>query len=367
MSSRTFEPASTRRAYAFNGITNLLNRDLGKGKNKKNEEYDRKFSLQPGYDELIHIVAGLQKDVKKINQCITLDGAKEYASKRKNWTAHEEDITGPHGKPDGINEVFVCDAKGNLKVINGVGLEKSQYPYRKAYRTMKPTKDERKEYPYVRFMNDYSQIHEGFDDKGMPYYEHNMGDDIGDEFRNVQPTITVKALYKQFIFAPVYEEVKAAIKESVGEPMKMAQVYNKALAIAFNRHIKLPVLTQLMGKDPLTAKEKEVNKFMRSVQYKNNLQATISELFSSNESIQICQTEVDQIIGEVVDSIVNVEGNFSVHASPHLPKFTNKYAIPQGAVASPIKRRPRAVPRTPPTPQAESVIAEDVSEPNAKE
>ena len=41
---------------------------------------------------------------------MTLEGAKEYATKKgKNWSAHEEDITGPDGKPDGINEVFVCE------------------------------------------------------------------------------------------------------------------------------------------------------------------------------------------------------------------------------------------------------------------
>lgn len=122
-------------------LNQLKGKSLGDGVNKKGEAYRRNVNFQPGYEQLLQIVGGLQKKVDRINQCITLEGAQEYASKRKNWSAHEADITGPNGKPDGIKEVFVCDAKGNLKVINGMGLSKTDYPYRKAYRTVNKTKE----------------------------------------------------------------------------------------------------------------------------------------------------------------------------------------------------------------------------------
>ena len=134
-------------------------RALPSGTDKKGKIYGRSLSFQPGYKDLVNIVAGLQKDVKKINQCLTLEGAQAYVNAvdkngnriRNNWTAHEEDITGPNGKPDGIKEVFVADAKGNLKVINGYSLEKTDYPLRKAYRTVYKTKEERKQHPIIVF------------------------------------------------------------------------------------------------------------------------------------------------------------------------------------------------------------------------
>ena len=97
---------------------NLKGRKLNDGTNKKGEKYARSMNFQPGYGDLLHIIAGLQKKVDRINQCVTLEGAKEYAaSKGKNWSAHEEDITGSDGKPDGIKEVFECENKEDFSEI----------------------------------------------------------------------------------------------------------------------------------------------------------------------------------------------------------------------------------------------------------
>ena len=71
--------------------------------------------------ELVNIVAGLQKDVKRINACLTKQGADEYIAKnnKHGWYAWEGDITGPNAVPDGINEIIVTDSKGNIKIVNG--------------------------------------------------------------------------------------------------------------------------------------------------------------------------------------------------------------------------------------------------------
>lgn len=117
----------------INDILALQGRQINQGTNSKGTQYNRNIDFEDGYKELAKIVAGLGKEVKRINQCLTKAGAIEYARKRMNWTAHEADITGPNGKPDGVKEVFVCDADGKVKVINGVGLAKSTFPLRKAY------------------------------------------------------------------------------------------------------------------------------------------------------------------------------------------------------------------------------------------
>ena len=136
--------------YKFENL-NLREGEITR-KDKTGQEITKRYRRDPqaqgGMAELVNIVAGLQKDVKRINQCLTLEGAKAYALKRKNWEASELDFTGPNGKPDGINEVIVTDANGNIKIINGYALAKSTYPQRKLYRTRYPTKEARKGHKY---------------------------------------------------------------------------------------------------------------------------------------------------------------------------------------------------------------------------
>ena len=81
---------------------------------------------QPGTSELVNIVAGLQKDVKRINACLTKQGVEEYLAKNKKngWYAWECDITGPKGVLDDIPEVIVTDRNGNIKIVNGCTLSK---------------------------------------------------------------------------------------------------------------------------------------------------------------------------------------------------------------------------------------------------
>ena len=85
-----------RTPYAWNDV------EMNPGRNGK----PRRIGAKNGMPELINIVAGLQKDIKRINQCLTLPGAQQYVSNKPFWQAHEADITGPNGKPDGVKEVL---------------------------------------------------------------------------------------------------------------------------------------------------------------------------------------------------------------------------------------------------------------------
>ena len=176
--------------YNFN--YRIADIDMAKGRNKKGEEYDRKLGAKNGMAELVNIVAGLQKDVKRINSCLTLAGATAYATKKgPNWQAHEADITGPHGKPDGFKEVFVTDANGNIKVINGYTLAKSTYPERKAYWTVQPTNPETNapyadrdgnpiefRMPFSKFRKQLYEISPNVNENGAPYYAKDFDDAV---------------------------------------------------------------------------------------------------------------------------------------------------------------------------------------------
>ena len=286
----------------------ILGKALTPGRDKDGQPYARTLNFQRGYGELCRIVADLQKDVKRVNQCLTLRGARQYAAKRKNWEAREEDITGPEGRPDGIKEVYVTDAKGNLKIINGMTLKKSDYPKRKLYRTMFPTKDQRKKYPYTGFIHEFTRINDNADQDGLPFYALNPVAETKDkQFTDIQPYLSAKALYKQFVFKPMYEEMKEAMDAIKLPPMKRAQVYNIALAQAFRQHIQRVALARILEKDPENATEKEIKKALRNKDFRPECEIRTAELLNDDEEFPNAQWEIKEIIGHTMQNIpVNV-------------------------------------------------------------
>jgi hypothetical protein len=82
---------------------------------------------------LTNIVSALQKDIKLIKRASGLRGAQEVAAKHEGWMAGYGDVTGPKGTPDGIAEVYVTDKNGNLKIINGYQLKRSDHPHREMW------------------------------------------------------------------------------------------------------------------------------------------------------------------------------------------------------------------------------------------
>ena len=285
-------------------VTGLRGRQLEDGVGKTGK-YQRKVEFAPGYEELAKVVAGLGKEIKRINQCLTLQGAQEYASKRKNWSAGEADITGPRGLPDGIKEVYVTDSKGRVKVINGYGLAKSEYPVRKAYRTLYKTKEDRKEHHYTDFLNELHELAEGWDENGNPHYARNTAD-IGEEFVNLQPEIKAKDVYKRFLFQPVYDSIKGDLKADGNiTPMMMAQIFNKALSAAYKTHIETPALASVLGGKPSDYADKEVNKAKRTNEFKVNTEEIMTALLNDKDHIDAAQTEINDTIMEVIPKVIN--------------------------------------------------------------
>ena len=101
------------------------------------------YNYEPGMKELADIVAGLYKDVKLMKECSWLGGAQKFASKHKGWTATNEDITGPRGVPDGVDEILIRDKKGNIRVVNGYTLKPSHHALRQAYYSEVPRNDDK--------------------------------------------------------------------------------------------------------------------------------------------------------------------------------------------------------------------------------
>ena len=267
----------------FDPRANLKDRALERGINKEGNEYDRKVNYQKGYGELLDIVAGLQKDVKRINQCMTLPGAQAYVSKRKNWSAIEDDITGPNGKPDGIKEVLVFDAKGNLKVVNGYTLTASDYPYRKYYITKYPTAEDRRGHPFSDFVEKVKDI--AWDPEQRKWtYKYIINEP---EFQGLQPAPSPRALFKQEIFQPQYDIYRLDMKQGGFEPMLMARIYNKSLSEAYNQIIVRKVIRRhfdnlySQGRKPT---DKQVKKYRNTKDFKEKCYDLVIEILSSQKA-----------------------------------------------------------------------------------
>ena len=276
-------------------------RVLEQGINQKGEHYDRRVHFQNGYRELLDIVAGLQKDVKRINQCLTLDGARAYASTKKNWSAIEEDITGPSGKPDGIKEVLVFDSKGNLKIVNGYTLAQSSYPYRKFYRKSYPTKEARQGHPYGKYLDKVREIRWNSAENKVQY-ETPIDDP---EFKGLQPRPSAKQVYKELLFQPMYDWAKLEMKANGVEPMVMARLYNKALSEAYDHHVAGQVLAQEFGEelDYGHVPAKVIRKFKASDEFKDRCFEWVLNILTTPRDWSSTSLEIEWIIEWYVNDL----------------------------------------------------------------
>ena len=282
---------------------------------KKKENVDRTIHAQPGMAELVNIVAGLQKDVRRINKCLTLEGAQEYVKDRAGWNAFEEDITGPDGHPDGIPEVLVTDAYGNIKVINGYGLRKGTYTQRKLFQFMKRRIEKDNpdvKYTYGAFRNDVNRIHKGWDENGGVAYSCVLPDDAPAYFKDNLPrpkAPTAKDLFKQHIFNPVYEEHKVPIKEAakanIQQPgMVCAQINTTAFRESYKEFVLKPVY-QALGADLDELSQEGQEKAKRKFD-KDNKEGIarasmdmVKNILSSDEQLNQVQGNINEIINSV--------------------------------------------------------------------
>ncbi|KAI5490846.1 hypothetical protein TVAGG3_1001720 [Trichomonas vaginalis G3] len=295
-------------------IANLLQVPLKQGTNKKGA-YNRTMKVPDGMKELVHIVAGLQKDVKQMRNVLTLPEAQAYAKRHgPNWEAHEADITGPNGKPDGINEVSLL-IQGNIKVINGYKLTISDYPKRKAYNERYPMQfDENgkavKQYigegengsinsyrhnPYSYFNEELNAIEEG--PNGLPQYVNQFDG----QYANLRPEIPAKKFFKVALFDPVFNEQKEAMKAEF-KPIQVARISSSSLSEAFKELIKKPLYSQ-QGYNFDLIKESDRRKLEKSDGFKNACNEMIKDIVNDKIRLEETQTIINNIIGAVTKKV----------------------------------------------------------------
>ena len=317
---------------AWKNIAKMRNKPLSDGTDREGKTYSRKLNYQPGYFDMAHIVAGLGKTIKPLAAGRTLAEAEAYVNAkdrrgrpiRPNWEAFEMDITGPNGKPDGLNEILITDSKGNLKAVNGYTLKKNDYGWKRAYQTAVPPEQRRDgEHAYTDFKKTFREKAWNAKDR-IPYWTNNIVEVTNDEsLKNLQGEIKPKEIFKAVIFDPVYETFKEEIKGNTAcLPLRKAQLANKAMTLAWRAIVVNPVLkndwTTYINGTESREDMKELNKVTRTKEYKEAIQARTGDMLVPDYLGNVHEL-VARIIRNVVDYVWEEHDPNDLADSVYLP------------------------------------------------
>lgn len=135
----------------------------GLGRVLVSERKGRDGDKLPGMEGLYHILCDMRRDIKKVSDVQSLQGAKKWAKKRYD---DEDSALNTDLNADGIGEIVVYDPYGNPVMINGYTTKDSQWPVNQKYFAANPTKEQRKEKSKRSFMDEQFQVR--YDDIAHP-------------------------------------------------------------------------------------------------------------------------------------------------------------------------------------------------------
>ena len=266
-----------------------LNRIL----NTKKKEYKKGVSNmnQSAMNSLLNIVgtANHKKDIRQIAKTQSVRGAQEWIDKNKKqgWIAEEEDVDN-----DGITDVLVKDANGNLVIVNGYTLKPSSYPYRKLFHEADP--EVRKDYRnYEDYISDV-YYHPVYDGNSMNIESYNADADKlalmekyeNAKFQKIKPKS--KSPYQAFninYIAPLYKTIveKYNLFSADG---KKPSCYLQCVKYAWDNWVVKPALGALFGDDKvdeLFNNEKFMKKLKNNKQYKQMIEIIVVNYFNHSD------------------------------------------------------------------------------------
>lgn len=270
----------------------------GRGKTSKNKA---------AMDHLLQIVgtSNLKQDIKRIKGAQTLAGAQRWITTNKKdgvYTAMEEDVD-----KDGINDILIKDVNGNLVVVNGYTVRKSDYPYRQKFYGLDP--EERKDYKsYKEWVRDgyYGPVYDG-DGINIENYRYRNPDEDEDTRRMYNSGFKVMKpksrspyqLFAKEYVKKIYDYVidRYQLRTADG---KKPNVYVKLVSIAWNQCVLKPVLAAIYGADAdldaLMDDQKTLNKLKARKEFKQLIISVVTSYFTHSDSTN----------GDLLDFIQNV-------------------------------------------------------------
>ena len=247
---------------------------------------------QSAMNSLINIVgtATHKKDIKQIAKTQSVRGAQEWIKKNKKagWIAEEEDVD-----KDGISDVLVKDANGNLVIVNGYTLKPSTYPYRKLFYEAEP--EVRKDYRnYMDYISDV-YYHPVYDGNSMNVESYIADDDKlalmqkyeNTNFQKIKPKS--KSAYQAFsanYIAPFYKTIvdRHNLFDVDG---KKPKCYLQCVKYAWDNWVVLPALATLFGEDKVDeifGDEKFMKKLKTNKQFKKMIETIVINYFEHSDN-----------------------------------------------------------------------------------
>lgn len=249
-----------------------------------------------GMEELANIVLDMNQDIKQIKEAQSLEGAKNWIEKNK-WTgkygAYEKDINGD-SIPDVVVQRLDGDGQpidGNYVIVNGYTTAESTYPYRHAYYSAFPTREERKEAKkdgldyrgYVKSL--YNPQYE--DGMKITAFANQEGKELAQKLLKAGYTKVLepkdRSSYQVFcssVIKPIFDVFKYHLKNNLG-----GAAFSKIASMIWNQTILIPAMVYVYGNDVMNVSDEEWVKLRsrtdvktaikyRVVEYLNNLKKT---------------------------------------------------------------------------------------------
>ena len=247
---------------------------------------------QSAMKSLINIVgtANHKKDIKQIAKTLSVRGAQEWIKKNKKagWIAEEEDVDN-----DGISDVLVKDANGNLVIVNGYTLKPSTYPYRKLFYEADP--EIRKDYRnYKDYISDvyYHPVYDGNNFNVESYIADKdklalMQKCENANFQKIKPKN--RSPYQAFNYnyiAPFYTTLVDHYRLFSAEG-KRPSCYLQCVKYAWDKWVVRPALGLLFGNDNIDEilnNEKFMKKLKTNKQFKRMIETIVINYFEHSDN-----------------------------------------------------------------------------------
>ena len=246
---------------------------------------------QPAMRSLLNIVgtANHKKDIKQIAKTQSVRGAQEWITKnnKQGWTAAEEDVDN-----DGISDVLVKDANGNLVIVNGYTLKPSTYPYRKLFYEADP--EVRADYRNYRdYISDvyYHPVYDGNAMNVESYTAPQENQELMQKYENakfqkIKPKS--KSAYQAFsanYIAPFYKTIVERYNLYSADGKK-PRCYLQCVKYAWDNWVVRPAVGTLFGEDKvdeLLADEKFMKKLKTNKQFKQLIETIVVNYFEHSD------------------------------------------------------------------------------------
>ena len=278
---------------------------------RKTEVRNYKVINQDAMKSLAGIVgtSGHRQDIRRISKAQSLQGANEWIAKnkKKNWEAKEEDID-----RDGISDVLVKDANGNLVIVNGYSLTPSKYPYRKLYQEADP--EVRADYKNYRDYIKDVYIYPVYDDTRMNIQSFGAAEDklelmktCDEKFAKVKPKN--RTPYQAFISNYIGPLFKHVVRERnlYSKWGKKPAIFMDVLKYSWNNWVIVPVIRSIVGDDQVEevmGNEEALKTIKATKQFKYLLRNLVITYFNADDA------EISDMFSDISDKIIELSEQY---------------------------------------------------------